>query len=295
GVAGKTSGSLVGLVHVWNLTTRRADRVLEGQSGASVILLNTLYSRDTLISQGRNMHVCLWNLAEGRSAVRQTVWGSVTVPFSSPMPQAKLGRDMCIKLWQVTGSEYTVLFSQSVLSSAAVHHEPVMCLDFDPARQSAVSGSSEEGLSSWMLDGQHRLQVTLVNPGISQLCIWGDSKIAASAVWDLHVQAFGWMNLRPLAVLQHHPDMDFKDQGISIWSIINQSSDSDIGCTTGLCVFCRNPNFVTDSMYCLSHTTRLDKGFQRGYFEFHVEPSVERVLHGTQKVSTWNKKGSTWN
>uniref|UniRef100_A0AAZ3P8N5 Guanine nucleotide binding protein (G protein), beta polypeptide 1-like n=1 Tax=Oncorhynchus tshawytscha TaxID=74940 RepID=A0AAZ3P8N5_ONCTS len=187
-----------GLVHVWNLTTRRADRVLEGQSGASVILLNTLYSRDTLISQGRNMHVCLWNLAEGRSAVRQTVWGSVTVP-------SKLGRDMCIKLWQVTGSEYTVLFSHS----AAVHHEPVMCLDFDPARQSAVSGSSEEGLSSWMLDGQHRLQVSeaLVNPGISQLCIWGDSKIAASAVWDLHVQAFGWMNLRPLAVLQHHPDM----------------------------------------------------------------------------------------
>uniref|UniRef100_A0A8C7SMB4 Uncharacterized protein n=1 Tax=Oncorhynchus mykiss TaxID=8022 RepID=A0A8C7SMB4_ONCMY len=178
-----------GLVHVWNLTTRRADRVLEGQSGASVILLNTLHSRDTLIS--------------------------------SPMPQAKLGRDMCIKLWQVTGSEYT-----SVLSNAAVHHEPVMCLDFDPARQSAVSGSSEEGLSSWTLDGQ-QVRDTVVKK--FKLCIWGDSKIAASAVWDLRVQAFGWMNLRPLAVLQHHPDMDFKDQGISIWSIINQSSDSDIG------------------------------------------------------------------
>uniref|UniRef100_A0A8C7DGN9 Guanine nucleotide binding protein (G protein), beta polypeptide 1-like n=1 Tax=Oncorhynchus kisutch TaxID=8019 RepID=A0A8C7DGN9_ONCKI len=179
------------------------------------------------VSQGRIMHVCLWDLAEGRSAVRQTVWGSVTCQCALIQITPALSAQPCgfcsnislplssYSLSLPPPSHLTLshmrfdVSQRSVLSNAAVHHEPVMCLDFDPTRQSAVSGSSEEGLYSWMLDGQHRLQVSeaLVNPGISQLCIWGDSKLAASAVWDLHVQAFGWMNLRPLAVLQHHPDM----------------------------------------------------------------------------------------
>ena len=30
-------------------------------------------------------------------------------------------------------------------------------------------------------------------------------------------------------------------------------------------------------------------------FRIHVEPSVERVRHGTLKGSIWNQKGSTWN
>ena len=36
---------------------------------------------------------------------------------------------------------------------------------------------------------------------------------------------------------------------------------------------------------------------ERGNILFHctVEPSVERVLHGTQNASTWNQKGFTWN
>uniref|UniRef100_A0A674F0T5 Uncharacterized protein n=1 Tax=Salmo trutta TaxID=8032 RepID=A0A674F0T5_SALTR len=212
-----------GLIHVWNLTTRRADRVLEGQSEASVIWLNTLHSIDThirgaVLSQTGSVGFChcsllktgpvRWLLAhtgEGMEEVKIIDLPSKS-PVSSLMPQAKLGRDMCIKLWQVRSNEYTVLFSHH----AAVHHEPVMCLDFDPARQSAVSGFSEEGLSSWTLDRQHRLQVSEGDPGES----WdlpavypGDSKIVVSAVWDLRVHAFGWMKLRSLAVLQHHSDM----------------------------------------------------------------------------------------
>lgn len=83
--------------------------------------------------------------------------------------------------------------------------------------------------------------VTLVNPGVSQLCIRGDGKLLASAGWDHRVRVFGWRKLRPLAVLHYHSDTvqsvafsdhqdprhrllaaGSKDQRISLWSIYNQ-------------------------------------------------------------------------
>ncbi|KAL0979213.1 hypothetical protein UPYG_G00182210 [Umbra pygmaea] len=133
------SGSCQGSVNVWNLITRRAEKVLDGHSGGSVIWLNTLHSKDALISQGRDMRVCQWDLAEGRSDVTDTVWtGSVGFcrcsllemgpgtwllahpgeameevkiiempskrPVCSLIPEGKLGMVMCIKLWQDPGS-----------------------------------------------------------------------------------------------------------------------------------------------------------------------------------------------
>lgn len=87
--------------------------------------------------------------------------------------------------------------------------------------------------------------VTLVNPGVSQLCIRGDGKLLASAGWDHRVRVFGWKKLRPLAVLQYHTDMvqsvafsdhqdprqrllaaGSKDQRISLWSIYNEGADT---------------------------------------------------------------------
>ncbi|NP_001013526.1 guanine nucleotide-binding protein subunit beta-like protein 1 [Danio rerio] len=68
------SGSGKGAVHVWNLSTRRAERVLESHAGNSVIWLNTFNnSRSCLISQGRDMRVCVWDLSEGRSAVTDSL------------------------------------------------------------------------------------------------------------------------------------------------------------------------------------------------------------------------------
>lgn len=87
--------------------------------------------------------------------------------------------------------------------------------------------------------------VTLVNPGVSQLCGRGDGKLLASAGWDHRVRVFGWKKLRPLAVLQYHSDMvqsvafsdhqdprqrllaaGSKDQRISLWSIYNEGADN---------------------------------------------------------------------
>lgn len=87
--------------------------------------------------------------------------------------------------------------------------------------------------------------VTMVNPGVSQLCIRGDGKLLASAGWDHRVRIFGWKKLRPLAVLQYHTDMvqsvafsdhqdpkqrllaaGSKDQRISLWSIYNEGADT---------------------------------------------------------------------
>ncbi|KAF3850567.1 hypothetical protein F7725_012339 [Dissostichus mawsoni] len=87
--------------------------------------------------------------------------------------------------------------------------------------------------------------VTLVNPGVSQLCVRGDGKLLASAGWDHRVRIFGWKKLRPLAVLQYHTDLVLsvafsdhqdprqrllaagsKDQRISLWSIFNEGADT---------------------------------------------------------------------
>ncbi|KAF7658172.1 hypothetical protein LDENG_00016390 [Lucifuga dentata] len=129
------SGSQKGSIHVWNLNSRRAEKVLEGHSGSSVIWVSTLQSADALISQGRDMWVCLWDLSEGRGEVVDSVWtgsvgfcqGSVLetspgirllacagqqteeikiieLPSKTPVctlvPDAKLGMVMCLNLWQ---------------------------------------------------------------------------------------------------------------------------------------------------------------------------------------------------
>ncbi|MFT7808392.1 guanine nucleotide-binding protein subunit beta-like protein 1 [Arapaima gigas] len=132
------SGSSKGAIHVWNLHTRRTQRLLEGHRGSSIIWLNTLGSKETLISQARDMQVCIWDLSEGRSDVTHSiVTGSVGfcqasvmemqpqrwllahpgedmeevkvvelpsgIPVCSLKPSTKLGMLMCVKLWQPNG------------------------------------------------------------------------------------------------------------------------------------------------------------------------------------------------
>ncbi|XP_062874354.1 guanine nucleotide-binding protein subunit beta-like protein 1 [Trichomycterus rosablanca] len=286
------SGSETGLVHVWNLNTRRTERVLDGHAGSSVLWVRTVCSTNTLLSQGRDMRVCVWDLNQGRGAVTHSVHtGSVgfcrcslleedggrallALPaenmegikvmeltshteICSLIPETKHGMLMCMKMWQAdsgpllcAGYEDGSLVIWDVsqrrpLSSLKVHPEPVMCLDFDVGRQKGVSGSSENILSAWTLDGQQNLQmqasVTLTNPGLSHLCIRDDGKILATAGWDGNVRVFAWKKLKPLAVLQHHKDLvhcvafsdhpepsrrllaaGSKDQRISLWSIYSE-------------------------------------------------------------------------
>lgn len=280
------------------MNTRRAEKILEGHSSNSVIWVSTLQGKDTLISQGRDMQVCLWDLSEGRSEVVDSVWtcsvgfcqcstletspgiyllafaGQQTeeikiielpskIPVCTLVQDAKMGMVMCIKLWQPESGPGPLLLAgyedgslvlwdvtqRSMLSHAKAHSEPVMCLTFDTKRLRGISGSSEKKLSSWMLDRQNNLQlqdcVTLVNPGVSQLCIREDGKLLASAGWDHRVRVFGWKKLKPLAVLQYHTDMvqsvafsdhqdprqrllaaGSKDQRISLWSIYNEGTDT---------------------------------------------------------------------
>ncbi|KAM3611821.1 uncharacterized protein V6R79_024563 [Siganus canaliculatus] len=129
------SGSGKGDIHIWNLNTRRAEKIVEGHGGSSVIWVRTLQTADNLISQGRDMRVCLWDLGEGRSELVDSVWtGSVgfcqcsslemspgnyllafageqteeikvvELPSKTPVctlkPDVKLGMVMCIQLWQ---------------------------------------------------------------------------------------------------------------------------------------------------------------------------------------------------
>ncbi|CAL9708681.1 unnamed protein product [Knipowitschia caucasica] len=287
------SGSGKGSIHIWNLKTRRPEKVIEGHSGNSVIWVDTVQSGQKLISQGRDMRICLWDLAEGRGEVVDSIWtGSVgfcqsaileissgkwllafpgeqteeikivELPSKAPVctlvPDSKLGMVMCIKLWQPDSGCGPLLLAGyedgslllwdvthiSILSQVQTHPEPLMCLAFDPTRLKGISGSSDSKLSSWIVDSQNKIQlqdsVTLVNPGVAQMCVRDDSLLLASAGWDHRVRLFGWKRLKPLAVLQYHTDMVLsvafsnhsdskqrllaagsKDQRISLWSVYN--------------------------------------------------------------------------
>ncbi|XP_041079022.1 guanine nucleotide-binding protein subunit beta-like protein 1 [Polyodon spathula] len=246
------SGSANGAIHVWNLRTRRTESVLEGHGGASVLWVQTLNSRDALISQGRDLRVSMWDLVRVLDLPSKTL-------VCTLKPDAKIGMPMCLKLWQPDSGSSPLLWAgyedgsvslwnlseRSLLSHLTCHAEPVMSLDFDAGKLRGVSGSSEKALNSWTLDGQQSLKlqdsVELVNPGISHLCIQEDRRILATAGWDHRIRLFGWKKLKPLAVLQYHTDIvqcvafsdhdlpskrlmaaGSKDQRISFWSVYNQ-------------------------------------------------------------------------
>ncbi|XP_063820821.1 guanine nucleotide-binding protein subunit beta-like protein 1 isoform X1 [Pseudophryne corroboree] len=67
------SGSSSGQIHVWNLNTRRAETVLNGHNGKSVYWIHTLHNRDSLMSQGRDLQICKWNLSQGRNEVTDSI------------------------------------------------------------------------------------------------------------------------------------------------------------------------------------------------------------------------------
>ncbi|XP_047415998.1 guanine nucleotide-binding protein subunit beta-like protein 1 [Sciurus carolinensis] len=67
------SGSQSGLVHIWSLQTRRAVATLDGHGGQSVTWLQTLPQGPQLLSQGRDLQLCLWDLAEGRNTIVDSV------------------------------------------------------------------------------------------------------------------------------------------------------------------------------------------------------------------------------
>lgn len=142
------SGAQSGLVHIWSLQTRRPLATLDGHGGQCVTWLQMLPTGHQLLSQGRDLRLCVWELAEGRNTVVDTVhldsvgFCRSTVLASSPqrwtlaMPGkggdevqvlelpsktpvcsltpeagAKPGMPMCLQLWQAASSPHPLLLA----------------------------------------------------------------------------------------------------------------------------------------------------------------------------------------
>uniref|UniRef100_A0A8C8YKR0 G protein subunit beta 1 like n=1 Tax=Prolemur simus TaxID=1328070 RepID=A0A8C8YKR0_PROSS len=142
------SGSQGGLVHIWSLQTRRAVAALDGHGGRCVTWLQTLPRGHQLLSQGRDLKLCLWDLAEGRNAVVDSVrlesvgfcrsavlaggqprWtlavpgkgsdevqilempSKTSVCTLKPEADAKPGMPMCLGLWQANSSPRPLLLA----------------------------------------------------------------------------------------------------------------------------------------------------------------------------------------
>ncbi|XP_018772093.2 guanine nucleotide-binding protein subunit beta-like protein 1 isoform X3 [Serinus canaria] len=142
------SGSENGFIHVWNLKTHRVDTALDGHGRKSVCFVETMGGKDWLLSQGRDQRICLWDLAEGRTSVTDSVFtehvgfcrcsllqvaqgrwlmamaarsleevqilelpSKTSVCTLKPEVGAKLGMPMCLKLWQLSCGSQPVLLA----------------------------------------------------------------------------------------------------------------------------------------------------------------------------------------
>ncbi|XP_071944079.1 guanine nucleotide-binding protein subunit beta-like protein 1 [Antedon mediterranea] len=66
------TGSSTGEVQLWNLKTRRVAQTLQGHDKEAVIWVK-VYRENSLISQGRDNNVCVWDFKEGRQEVRNKI------------------------------------------------------------------------------------------------------------------------------------------------------------------------------------------------------------------------------
>ncbi|XP_041534297.1 guanine nucleotide-binding protein subunit beta-like protein 1 [Microtus oregoni] len=142
------SGSQSGLVHIWSLQTRRTVATLNGHGGQGVTWLKTLPQGHQLLSQGRDLRLCLWDLAEGRNTILDEVqldsvgfckssilargqlcWmlavpgkgnsevqilempSKTSVCTLKPEADAKPGMPMCLGLWQTNSSPRPLLLA----------------------------------------------------------------------------------------------------------------------------------------------------------------------------------------
>lgn len=136
---------------------------------------------------------------------------------------------------------------QKITSEWKFFNEPVMSFDYSKDLRRGICGSVEDEVISWTFDPDEQKidmgsKVMVTNPGISDLAIRQDGRIAASAGWDFRIRIFGMKKLKPLAVLSYHtasvhcvqfssPLSEFdghrlmaagsKDKHISVWSIYN--------------------------------------------------------------------------
>ncbi|XP_053135354.1 guanine nucleotide-binding protein subunit beta-like protein 1 isoform X5 [Hemicordylus capensis] len=219
------SGSSNGLIPIWNMKTHRIDRTLDGHGGKSVYWLKTLCNRNALLSQGRDQNICLWDLAEGRSAVTDSIFTE------------NVGFCKC-SLLELSERRWLLATPWRGLEEVRVWELPSKTSVCTLKPEADAKLGMPMCLKLWQLQQTYNL----TNPGIAEVTLRQDKKILATAGWDHRIRLFGWKKFKPLAVLDYHkatihcvafsdhtqPSKRLmaaasKDHRISVWSIYNQT------------------------------------------------------------------------
>eukprot|EP00775_Hariotina_reticulata_P002594 gene2594-2896_t len=166
------------------------------------------------ISQGRNGVVKCWHLHSGSSIHSLDKPAAVVQSVLRPSqlaPQHKQGsllhvlagyEDGTVALWDIRRTDKYV-------SADKLHSESVMSLAAAPSCRSGFSGAADDVLAAFDIsipEGRISLarKMTLAKPGIADVAIRPDNRIAASAGWDGKIRVWHAVKCRPLAILKWH-------------------------------------------------------------------------------------------
>jgi WD40 repeat protein len=124
-------------------------------------------------------------------------------PQGRPLHVLTGHEDGSVALWDIRNS------STCLAAAQQLHSEPVMCLAAAADCSSGFSGSADNHLASFSIDVPkgHLIagpKLPLQQPGLSDVAIRPDGRIAATAGWDTKVRVWGCRKRQPLAVLRWH-------------------------------------------------------------------------------------------
>ncbi|CAL1544251.1 unnamed protein product [Lymnaea stagnalis] len=169
-------------------------------------------------SQAKVFGMCM----RTRSAVQTAQLPSLLVAYESGT----------LALWNLVTDE--------LLSKVAAHSESIMCMDCWVSQETGlfrcITGSVDNQLRSWQVKDYQLVQentVFISNPGLCDIAVREDGRIAATGGWDHFARVFTVKKLRALAVLGYHhesvqcvmfaPDKTLatgsKDGHIALWDI----------------------------------------------------------------------------
>lgn len=155
-----------------------------------------------------------------------------------PESGMKLGDVMCMKYIEFPNDKLCLLagyesgtlllwdLNTSQIMSTLKTKECPMSVDYHKGQQRGIVGNASDVIQIFSigkkdLSLEHKMDITIKNPGINKVISRVDGKVFSTGGWDGHLRIISWYSLRPLVVLTEHKqaiqDIAYSSEKVSMW------------------------------------------------------------------------------